>query len=120
MRSLAAKIQSSEIVLQIFAFHNQSWQFNIVIQLKDQTSTISTISSIAFSSSSYHQHQPRPAAEQTVEKLSLQFFQDHFSDPVLLSALLPINKIIAFDCPADGATASEDIFVGLKGKNIMV
>ena len=32
------------------------------------------------------------------------------------SALLPINKIIAFDCPADGATAVEDIFVGLKGK----
>ena len=34
------------------------------------------------------------------------------------SALLPINKIIAFDCPADGATGSEDIFVGLKGKII--
>ena len=34
------------------------------------------------------------------------------------SALLPINKIIAFDCPADGATALEDIFVGLKGKII--
>ena len=38
MRSLAAKIQSSEIVLQIFAFHNQSWQFNIVIRLKDHIS----------------------------------------------------------------------------------
>ena len=91
MRSLAAKIQSSEIALQIFAFHNQSWQFNIVIQLKDQTSTIS---SNAFSSSSYHQHQPRPAAEQTVEKLSLRFFQDHFSDRVLLSALFPMRRLI--------------------------
>ena len=32
------------------------------------------------------------------------------------SALLPINKIIAFDCPADGAASEDDIFVGLKGK----
>ena len=31
------------------------------------------------------------------------------------SALLPINKIIAFDCPADGAASEDDIFVGLKG-----
>ena len=38
MRSLAAKIQSSAIVLQIFAFHNQSWQLNIFIQLKDNIS----------------------------------------------------------------------------------
>ena len=38
MRSFAAKIQSSEIVLQIFAFHNQSWQLSIVIQVKDNVS----------------------------------------------------------------------------------
>lgn len=43
-----------------------------------------------------------------------QLFQsDHQTDDGL--ALLPIKKTIAFDCPADGATSEQDIFVGIRG-----
>ena len=44
-----------------------------------------------------------------------QLFQsEHQTDDG--AALIPIKKIIAFDCPADGAEEPDDIFVGIKGK----
>lgn len=43
-----------------------------------------------------------------------QLFQsEHQTEDGL--ALLPIKKVIAFDCPADGASSEKDIFVGIKG-----
>jgi len=43
------------------------------------------------------------------------FSSEHQTDDG--SALIPIKKIIAFDCPADGAETPDDIFVGLKDSN---
>ena len=47
------------------------------------------------------------------EKQQQLFQSEHQTDDG--SALIPINKIVAFDCPADGAEVEDDIFVGIKG-----
>lgn len=44
-----------------------------------------------------------------------QLFQsEHQTDDG--AALIPIKKIIAFDCPADGAQSPDDVFVGIRGR----